>query len=78
MTSSKKLTILFLAGCGGMSQADQSAVKQAAQLNAMSYSYLDASSAPAALERAAYCADWGIANRNSIVLPDSGIACAAP
>lgn len=68
----------LIADCGGLSSTDQTALKQAAQLNAMSYSYLDASSAAAALERGAYCADWGIARRNSVSIVDAGIACESP
>ena len=54
------------------------AVKQGAQLNAMSYAELDASTPAAALERAAYCSEWGIANRNGFVVVDAGIGCSAP
>jgi hypothetical protein len=70
------LVLALVDGCGsGLSPNDLDAVKQSATLNAMAYRYEDAATPSAALERAAYCADWGIANRNHLSLPDSGIQC---
>jgi hypothetical protein len=70
---------LIAVSCGGgLSPTDVTAVKQGAQLNAMSYAELDASTPAAALERAAYCSEWGIANRNGFVVVDAGIGCSAP
>ena len=71
------IAIGVLAACGGLAQVDQTALQQAANLNAAAYRRLMLADAGAAsaLERAAYCDTAGIARRNKVPLFDAGIAC---
>ena len=72
----KVAAFLLLASCGGISGVDQMAVRQNAALNLAAMDRADGGER--ALNRAAWCADVGIAKRNAFALPDGGPSCDGP
>ena len=66
---------LLVACGGGLSADDKEDLVNASKLTSMADRYRDAASAPAALDRGAYCSLSAVLRDQHISAPDAGIAC---
>jgi hypothetical protein len=68
---------MLLCACGStLSDANKRDLQTAARLNGMAYSYQDAATPAAALERGAYCATAAVLRDQGLPAYDAGIPCA--
>jgi hypothetical protein len=71
------VTLLFATGCTAhLVSTTRTNLVNAAHLTEASYHYLDAGSAPAALERGAFCSINAVLRDEKLGPLDSGIVCA--